>query len=421
MRELHSLLRRQLKRHFKSAEKLGGEWRRFFDEINEAYFQFDDDRKMLERSLDLSSQELVQANSEMRGIFQALPDLYFLLDDKGKILDCKGGQAMDFLLPPQALLGKRIQDVPLQNIGKIFQNAIDILQSSKQMVDIEYSMLANDIILFYEARLVPLPESNIVAIVRNITDRKRAEESLRESKEGYRLIVENINEVIYRVSIQNDLLLGAVQYVSPQIENVLGYTVDEFLRQPPNFWLQMVHPDDLSAMKETTRKIYATKTTGIRTYRFRHKRTGEYRWMEDRIVPLLDSTGEVNGFQGASRDITDRKHTEQELERSFSLLRATLESTADGILVVDSQGKIMSYNKKFVEMWRIPDSIMEALDDEKALKYVLDQLVNPEEFLKKVKELYAQPEAESYDVLEFKDGRIFERYSQSQSIGGKSA
>ncbi|HEX3037181.1 MAG TPA: PAS domain S-box protein, partial [Thermodesulfobacteriota bacterium] len=106
-----------------------------------------------------------------------------------------------------------------------------------------------------------------------------------------------------------------------------------------------------------------------------------------------------------------------ELENSLSLLAATLESTADGILVVSSEGKIVSFNQKFLDMSNLPDSIIESRDDSQALEFVLDKIKNPEAFLKRVKELYSQPDAESYDVLEFKDGRIFERYSQPQRIG----
>ncbi|MBI5464154.1 MAG: PAS domain S-box protein, partial [Ignavibacteriales bacterium] len=82
--------------------------------------------------------------------------------------------------------------------------------------------------------------------------------------------------------------------------------------------------------------------------------------------------------------------------------------------------KIVSFNQKFVGMWRIPDSIIASRDDNQALAFVLDQLKDPEGFLKKVKELYVQPEAESYDMLGLKDGRIFERYSQPQWLSGKT-
>ncbi|WP_316354533.1 PAS domain-containing sensor histidine kinase [Candidatus Trichorickettsia mobilis] len=104
---------------------------------------------------------------------------------------------------------------------------------------------------------------------------------------------------------------------------------------------------------------------------------------------------------------------------SFSLLLATLESTADGILVVDNTGKILGYNKRFIDLWHIPPEIEQQENDEPALNYVLSQLVDPVSFVEKVKELYQDLTQESFDTLLFKDGRIFERYSIPQQIEGK--
>ena len=108
-----------------------------------------------------------------------------------------------------------------------------------------------------------------------------------------------------------------------------------------------------------------------------------------------------------------------ELKKTLSLLNATIESTRDGILVVDLTGGIISFNTKFVDMWHIPSYIINSRDDSAALNCVLDQLSEPEIFIKKVQELYEQPDAESYDLLQFKDGRIFERYSRPQRIEEK--
>ncbi|HWZ29032.1 MAG TPA: hypothetical protein VNX15_10740, partial [Gemmatimonadales bacterium] len=100
------------------------------------------------------------------------------------------------------------------------------------------------------------------------------------------------------------------------------------------------------------------------------------------------------------------KAPEGDLREAVSLLTATLESTADGILVVTRTGAVSTYNRRFLEMWRIPAAAADARNDDQLIASVLDQLRDPSAFLAKVMELYARPEAESYDSIEFKDGRV---------------
>ncbi|MEJ2659795.1 MAG: PAS-domain containing protein [Desulfobacteraceae bacterium] len=120
-----------------------------------------------------------------------------------------------------------------------------------------------------------------------------------------------------------------------------------------------------------------------------------------------------------TREVEARKSAEQASSHSVSLLRATLESTDDGILVVDNAGRIVDWHKRFLDLWRIPDDLISSRDDDQALTFVLEQLMYPDEFLEKVKALYDRPKEESIDILRFKDGRIFERYSRPQYLSNR--
>jgi len=111
-----------------------------------------------------------------------------------------------------------------------------------------------------------------------------------------------------------------------------------------------------------------------------------------------------------------RLRTEQQLQNAVSLLNATLHATADGILVVSTEGKVMSCNERFLQMWGIACNATIGKDDAELLAVALPQIESSEEFLNKVKDLYSRPEATSFDVIRLKDGRIFERYSKPQRI-----
>jgi two-component sensor histidine kinase len=126
-------------------------------------------------------------------------------------------------------------------------------------------------------------------------------------------------------------------------------------------------------------------------------------------TPKAPEPGKLHGNAG-------RKPAEDALEKSLSLLKATVESTADGILVVDKNGRVETSNQKFMEMWRIPPSLAKSGEDSILLDFVLSQLKEPRKFLDKVNKLYSQASAESFDVLDFKDGRTIERYSKPQKI-----
>ncbi len=117
---------------------------------------------------------------------------------------------------------------------------------------------------------------------------------------------------------------------------------------------------------------------------------------------------------------TDRRTSAQAiLRRNNALLKAQQEAAPDGILVVDDNRQVISYNRRFCELWRIPDEVIGSRSSERLLEWVLSQLAQPEEFLAKVNYLYEHPTEISRDEIYFEDGRIFERYSSRvQSSSG---
>jgi PAS domain S-box-containing protein len=115
----------------------------------------------------------------------------------------------------------------------------------------------------------------------------------------------------------------------------------------------------------------------------------------------------------------ERERSRADIDQTASMLRSILEATADGILVVDVVGKVVTYNQRFADLWRIPQQLLDQGDDDELLAFVLDQLEEPEAFLQKVRELYARPEAVSEDVLLFGDGRRVARHSRPQLLDGK--
>jgi len=106
----------------------------------------------------------------------------------------------------------------------------------------------------------------------------------------------------------------------------------------------------------------------------------------------------------------------EELAHSLSMMRATLESTTDGILVTDGAGTITGFNEKYVEMWRMPREVVEARQDQALREMASRQFHDPKQFIARVREIETSTSPESFDLLEFADGRVFERYSKVQRI-----
>jgi len=176
---LHNLLKRQLKRHLVNAP-VSPEWFDFVTAVNDAYWEFDADRGMLERALELSSQELLQANSEMRAVLQTFPDLLLWVGADGVVREYKAGNIPNVNIDFKSLPGRSIYDCAfIPGMGDGFREAIQIVHTSRVSKNIEFSLDIGQLKHYYEARLLPLAQESVFIIIRDISERKRMEEQLR--------------------------------------------------------------------------------------------------------------------------------------------------------------------------------------------------------------------------------------------------
>ncbi|WP_092225312.1 HD-GYP domain-containing protein [Desulforhopalus singaporensis] len=120
------------------------------------------------------------------------------------------------------------------------------------------------------------------------------------------------------------------------------------------------------------------------------------------------------------REAIQHKIIKDQSAETTSVLKATLESTADGIVVVNRAGRIVNFNRRFLKLCDIPQKLMTSQDDNQVLAHILKLVRDPEIFLEKTGQIYAHPEVENHDIVEFKDGRIFERVSLPQILEGKT-
>ncbi|MFB8795755.1 MAG: EAL domain-containing protein [Microcoleus sp.] len=245
-------------------------------------------------------------------------------------------------------------------------------------------------------------------VAQDITEHKRVERDLRRSEKKFRQLADTVNAAAFIYQGRQ------LRYVNSQTSAITGYTREELLAVD---LYDLIHPDFIPIVKNWG-KITQQREDISSKYEIQIlTKTEDKCWIEA-TLNLIKFESKASILVTAF-DISDRKLAELELETSLSLLQATIESTADGILAVDSTGKIVSFNRKFAQLWQLPDFWLDSRDNNQIFGCGINQLKYPEIFLNSAQELSERPEAESFDIIEFKDGRIFERYSLPQRTGGK--
>jgi len=235
----------------------------------------------------------------------------------------------------------------------------------------------------------------------DITERKRMEEALLLSEERYRTLAEASPDQIFIIGSDD-----TIQYANTAALKMFRLSNDLVMGRPRK---SLFPPENYEAQSELLKKVFETREHIRKEERIQFG--DRVFWIDTSLVPLIGTKGTVTAILGIARDITQRKAVEEALQLTNAILTSQMEATIDGILVVDESGEIMSYNHRFTEIWGIPPDVIASRSDERVLQSVLDKLVNPGEFLTRIRYLYAHREEKSREEIRLNDTRTLDRYS----------
>lgn len=241
--------------------------------------------------------------------------------------------------------------------------------------------------------------TRIVGTGGDINELRQAQEELRRSEERQRILFQYAPDGCYLCDLEGrflDVNLATARISGRTREELLGASILELGLVPESEHARLIA---LFSTAASGRPLPRTEFTACR---------------KDGTAGTVEITGHpvvIEGqtlLLGAARDITERKQSEERLKESLSRVRATLESTADGIIVVDDRGQIKDFNEQFKDLWHISSEAMETRDTNRALAVCLAQLTDPEAYRATVERLRGRPDREGNGTLQFKDGRVVE-------------
>ncbi|MGB6689711.1 MAG: PAS domain S-box protein [Terracidiphilus sp.] len=261
-----------------------------------------------------------------------------------------------------------------------------------------------------------------VVHVEDVTERRRAEEILRESEERFRAFADACPSILWVTDAS-----GELEFVNKAFRRFFGTTHEEV---QSGKWHLLLHPDDAADYIAVFER--ATRERKPFSVEWRVRRAdGEWRMVGSRAQVRLSPTGEYMGHIGLTADITERVRAEQEQQFQHSLISAIYEGSLDGILVLSPDGVVVSHNQRFADVWRIslPDIPANPPDDAAGadrhplLSAVLERVKDPEAYLRGAQAVQSDPGVSDRGEIELKDGRFVERYStvlrspSGQSLG----
>ncbi len=304
-----------------------------------------------------TASSLQESEQQLRGLFEGSPDAIFVEDPDGHVLHVNPAACRLHGMNSGELVGKHILDlVPPERRDEVRRVFPELVDGSLAHVD-GCSLTKDGRAVPVELRAAPisyLGQPAVLLHVRDIADRKQAEETLRESEERYRLVAENASDVIWTCDLDFQWT-----YISPSVEFLLGYTADEAMRKTLD---ELATPASVALARKTLAKMLASAeedpdvlTRPVKLEAEQIRKDGSTVWVEVNVSFLLADDGRPVGITGVTRDITERKRAEMALLASEARNRTLVQGSPVCIKIVDLDSRLQYMSAAGREQLKIPD------------------------------------------------------------------
>jgi len=279
---------------------------------------------------------------EFETIFNSVNDRILVYSLKGRFLEANRIMCDDLGYQKDELLQMTAMDItPLEFRETIHEQVVGVLNRGGGIVE-TMSRCKDGSLVPIELNIRPIEYKGtpaILAVARNITERKQAEDALQKSEEKYRNLTESFNELIYRADPETLV----ATYVNQPVERIYGHTVEEWLNAP-NLWEQTIYPDDRERVFAEFTELQTKLESGIVEYRI-IKKDKTIRWVQDHVSWEKDQQGKPISMNGIIYDISESKEADKLLRQSEEKFRTIFESANDAIYLTNLNGQFLEVNQ----------------------------------------------------------------------------
>lgn len=289
-----------------------------------------------------AEEQLRETTSEMETVLHAFPDIYFWLDADGTITDYHAAEPSSLFTSPEEFLGKKIDEVVPEEVGRLFATAASLVASTGAVVPIEYPLDIPAGTRYYEARLLPLQDGQIIAIIRDITERKLAQDQLEDERNFISAVLDTAAALVIVLDRQ-----GRIVKFNRECEATLGYTLDEVKDRP--IWELFELPERV----DLSREMFSHPQPDVVPGQYEGPWTtkdGTRRLLSWSNAVMLDDQGEVEFVIATGIDVTERRRSEEELRESREMLRIVMDNIPQFVFWKDINSVYIGCNENFARV-----------------------------------------------------------------------